>query len=54
MLGLKVVHVGKRAGRLVAEPFPIMEANFQLHYNDVRVSAMASQITSITIVYSTF
>ena len=53
MLRLKVIHVGKRVGRLVAEPFPTMEANFQLHYNDVGMSAMASQITSITIVYST-
>ena len=39
MLGLKLIHVNKRG-------------HIDLHYSDVIMGAMASQITSITIVYS--
>ena len=65
LLGLKVIYVSKRGpGRLLPQPgnhtlqhvWGYKKNVFQfwmLHYNDVIMVMMASQITSLTIVYST-
>ena len=47
MLGLKLNHVSKRG------PWASPAHNHSLHYIDVIMTTMASQITSLTIVYST-
>ena len=46
-VGLKLIHVSKK-GFSGSKP-----CNHLLHYNDVIMGTMASQITSFTIVYST-
>ena len=56
MLGLKLIHVSKKGSMETTPNSPSPENKFVMsicHYNDVRTSAMASQITSPTIVCST-
>ena len=57
MLGLKLNHVSKRGywwrrnEQELQQPW-YWPSSVPIHYNDVKVNAMASQITSLTSVYS--
>ena len=48
--GISHMNVFLLSGIMLSEPLQIA---FPMHYNDVIMSAMSSQITSLTIVYST-
>ena len=49
---LSMGHVSHRWGDYTLAPYHVVKS-LQLHHNDVMMSAMASQITGVTIVYST-
>ena len=48
-----LIHRGEMATTLLATFSNAFNANLRIHHNDVIMSAIASQITSLTIVYST-
>ena len=54
MLELKLIHVSKRGPKpdVTCFHYVILDVPHRSHYNDVIMGAIASQITSLTIVYS--
>ena len=53
MLGLKLIHVSEKSHSSQVTDAPLDTKASAVHYNDVIMGGMASQITSLTIVYST-